>query len=222
MGYQNEWSGATVVDIETMPIADAADYIEPATAPANYKDPEAIERFVKQAQEKEIARCALDPDLCQIGLIGLWLDHMSEPYALEQGAFDDEAAMLREFWNTVKGQRLIGFNLFGFDALVLMRRSDLLGVKYDAINTDKYRSPHVDLMQKLSFRGAMKFRSQRFYLKRFGIPYDSEHSGAEVPALMQSGEWDKATEKVLADVRSLRELALRLGIVQPIHQEVAF
>lgn len=214
MGYNGEFSGATVLDIETMPISDAADYIEPATAPANYKDPEAIERYVKQAQEKEIARCALDPDLCQIGLIGLWPESLDEPYALEHGAFDSEAAMLAEFWRTVTGHRLIGFNLFGFDALVLMRRSDLLGVKYDAINTDKYRSPHVDLMQKLSFRGAMKFRSQRFYLKRFGIPYDSDHTGAEVPALMQAGEWGKATEKVLADVRSLRELSLRLGVIR--------
>lgn len=220
MGYNNEFSGATVMDIETMPIDDAADYIEPATAPANYKDPEAIERYVKAAAEKDIARCALDPDLCQIGLIGLWPESLDEPYALEQGAFDSEAAMLTEFWRTVTGHRLIGFNLFGFDALVLMRRSDLLGVKYDAINTDKYRSPHVDLMQKLSFRGAMKFRSQRFYLKRFGIPYDSEHTGAEVPALMQAGEWGKATEKVIADVRSLRELAERLGVVQPIQQVV--
>ena len=41
-----------------------------------------------------IARCALDPDLCQIGLIGLWPENLDEPYALEQGAFDSEAAML--------------------------------------------------------------------------------------------------------------------------------
>lgn len=214
MGYNNEFSGATVMDIETMPIDDAADYIEPATAPANYKDPEAIERYVKQAQEKEIARCALDPDLCQIGLIGLWPEDVEEPYALELGSFSDEAAMLKEFWKTVMGHRLIGFNLFGFDALVLMRRSDLLGVAYDAINADKYRSPHVDLMQKLSFRGAMKFRSQRFYLKRFGIPYDSEHTGADVPDLMRAGKWDKAVEKVIADVRSLRMLAERLRVIR--------
>lgn len=216
MGYQQEFSGATVIDIETMPIADAADYIEPATAPDNYKNQDAIDKFVKAAKEKEIARCALDPDLCQIGLIGLWPDSMTEPYALEQGAFDNEAAMLSEFWKTVKGHRLIGFNIFGFDALVLMRRSDLLGVKYDDINTDKYRSPHVDLMQKLSFRGALKFRSQRFYLKRFGIPYTSEHTGADVPDLMREGKWDEATKKVLADVRGLRELAERLNVVRPI------
>jgi DNA polymerase elongation subunit (family B) len=216
MGYNDQFSGSNVLDIETMPIADAADYIEPAQAPSNYKEPEAIAKYVKAATEKEIARCALDPDLCQIGLIGLWPDSMSEPYALEQGSFNSEASMLEEFWKSVKGHRLIGFNLFGFDALVLMRRSQLLGVKHDDINTDKYRSPHVDLMQKLSFRGAMKFRSQRFYLKRFGIPYGSEHTGADVPNLMRDGKWDEAVTKVLADVRGLRELAERVGVVRPI------
>lgn len=214
MGANNEFARATVLDLETMPIADAADFIEPASAPSNYKDPDAIASYIKAATEKEIARCALDPDLCQIGLIGLWPEDVDEPYALEQGAFDNEAAMLKEFWATVTGNRLVGFNLFGFDALVLMRRSDLLGVKYDPITVDRYRSPHVDLMQKLSFRGALKFRSQRFYLKRFGIPYDSEHTGADVPNLMRDGKWDEAVKKVLADVRSLRELSVRLGVMR--------
>lgn len=216
MGYNDQFSGTTVLDIETMPIAEAAEFIEPAEAPSNYKTPEAIERYVKAAREKDIARCALDPDLCQIGLIGLWPEDVEEPYALECGSFNDEAAMLKEFWKTAKGKRLVGFNLLGFDALVLMRRSDLLGVSYDDINIDRYRSPHVDLMQKLSFRGAMKFRSQRFYLKRFGIPYDSELTGADVPALMQAGKWDKAVEKVIADVRSLRMLAERLNVMRPV------
>jgi hypothetical protein len=37
-----------VLDIETVGLPDAASYMEPVTAPANYKDPEKIAAYVAE------------------------------------------------------------------------------------------------------------------------------------------------------------------------------
>ena len=48
MGFNNEDSLRFVIDIETAPLDDAAQYLEPAEAPGNYKDPAKIDAYIAE------------------------------------------------------------------------------------------------------------------------------------------------------------------------------
>lgn len=213
-----------VIDIETYSLDEAAQFIEEPSAPSNYKDPEKIAAYIADAKAKAVSRCALDPDLCRIVALGSMRDD-GEPivtccYDLTDNT---EAMLLREFWSTVGGSdRFIGFNILSFDLPVLIRRSQYLGVRVPetVINLDRYRTQHVDLMERLSFNGKIKAHSLSFYCKRFGIVSEDESTGADVDGLVRAGNWDAVREHCSADLVKTRLLAERLGIVSPI-EEVA-
>jgi predicted PolB exonuclease-like 3'-5' exonuclease len=201
-----------IVDLECVGIDTAGDYVEPVSAPANYKDPEKIAAYMDEARAAQIAKCALDPDLARIVALGV---------ANENGIAvsvnrdeDEERAILGTFWAAHDGATYITFNGHGYDLPMLMRRSLYLGVGYPAINIDRYRSPHIDLMQRLTFNGVLKPHSLKFYCKRFGIPVDDAISGADIPALVKAGEWDKVRAHCESDVRLTYALAARLGYVE--------
>jgi hypothetical protein len=81
----------------------------------------------------------------------------------------------------------------------------------------KYRHPEIDdLMLLLSFDGALKFRGLDFYAKRFGITVPDAHRGQDVAALMAAGNIEAVQAHCLADLRKIRQLAERMGIVQPV------
>ena len=213
MGLNNHDSLRMVVDIETAPLSDAADYLDPPEAPANYKDPAKIADYCAQKAAESLGRASLDLDLCRIVAIGTQREDEAEPYVYFAGE-DREADMLRAFWDQV-GQRVtIGYNILGFDLPVLLRRSLYLGVAHPHVSLDKYRTNHIDLQMRLSFNGQMKFRPLSFYCRRFGIPCDDETSGKDIAALVASGEWGKVQAHCSADVVKTRALAERMGILK--------
>ena len=63
-------------------IGNAADYLEPATAPANYKDADKIAAYIAEAQAKALDRAALDLDLCRIVAVGFMAAGDAEPTVL--------------------------------------------------------------------------------------------------------------------------------------------
>src|SRR5574343_1176148 len=103
-----------IFDIETAPIDGAAEFIEPATAPANYKDPEKIAAYIAEKNDEAVGRCALDPDLCRVVAIGAWREDCRAE-SVWDCSDDDEAGMLADFWRYVEGGQLVGFNCIGFD-----------------------------------------------------------------------------------------------------------
>jgi DNA polymerase elongation subunit (family B) len=210
-----------LLDIETFALDEAAEFIEDPTAPANYKDPEKIAAYIADAKAKAVSRCALDPDLCRIVAVGWEFENRSgtiaggECYASET----EERQGLREFWQIASASdRFIGFNLLAFDLPVLIRRSQYLGVDVPAtvINLDRYRTPHVDLMERLTFNGKIKAHSLSFYCKRFGIDVEDDSTGADIDALVRAGQWDAVLAHCRADVQKTRLLAERLRLVQKI------
>ena len=59
-----------VFDIETAALADVGAYLPPATPRANLKDPVKIEADIREKTAAQLARAALDPDLCRVVAAG--------------------------------------------------------------------------------------------------------------------------------------------------------
>lgn len=206
------------LDLETASIADAAAYLEPVSAPAHYKDEAKIASYVAEKTAEKTARACLDPDLCRIVALG-WMreERDIEPVVFTCENEDREREALTRFWGEVlspdnRQAQLVTFNGFGFDLPVLMRRSAYLDIPWRWLVVDRYRSPHIDLLQKLTFNGAIQGHSLRFYAKRFGIPIQlPEVQGSDIPQFVQDGAWDLVKRHCRSDVLLTAQIATRLG-----------
>ena len=122
-------------DIETGPLPEAElASMVPAFDPAevktgNLKDPDKVAAKIAEAEANHrrefIERAALDPLTGRVLAIGLLNWDTGEFRVI---AHEDEAAMLREFWETCRGEmgrlnEMIGFNSRAFDLPFLIRRS---------------------------------------------------------------------------------------------------
>lgn len=211
---------AYVVDIETI-AADGIEF-EPVRPPANYKDEAKIAAYVSEAEAAQRERAALYPWTARVIALG-WCHEGDE--VVESRLADSEAAeatMLRDFWMRVTDERtgltpLVGFNHTAFDLPVLVARSLLLGVKHPIVNLDRYRTPHVDLMQILCFKDTRTVppRSLKWFATRFGLNTDDAFSGALIAQLYQDRNWDAITKHVESDVMLTRQLAERIGVLRP-------
>jgi predicted PolB exonuclease-like 3'-5' exonuclease len=214
---------ALIVDIEAVGIDRAADYLEPVEAPDNYKKPEAIEKYIAEATAKAIDRCGLDPDLCRIVALGYGGTTCGDGVTICKNE-DAEARALEYFWRTVVLQGdirpIVSFNGFGYDLPVLMRRSQYLGIAHPFISLDRYRSPHIDLMQKLTWDGRIKAHKLSFYASRFGWPVVDTVDGSQVAALVKAGDWKAVESHCLNDLAQTRFIAQKLKLI-PSTQTVA-
>lgn len=219
MGYDGENAQRVIFDIETAPLHDAADYLEPAEAPANYKDPIKIADYIAAKHAENVDRCGLDVDLCRVVAIG-WQVEGRHACALTASSPETEAALINEFWNIVGPRHLVGFNCLKFDLPVLIRRAQYLGAYVPSVQIDKYRHPSVtDLQMVLSFNGAINFRGLRFYAKRFGIPVTDATTGADIARLVQVEDWPAVIAHVQSDVTTTAALAAKLGLFAQVPQE---
>lgn len=207
-----------LVDIECVGISDAATYLEPIEAPSNYKNQDAIDKYIAEATARAVDRCALDPDLARIVALGTgdWNGHDHVVICQDE---KQEKEALEVLWHRVVNaagvvhRTLVSFNGFGYDLPVLMRRSQYLGVKHPILSIDRYRSPHLDLMQRLTFNGAIKAHRLRFYASRFGMAVEDPHTGAEIAELVKAGDWSGVESHCLADLAQTRFIAQKLGLI---------
>jgi predicted PolB exonuclease-like 3'-5' exonuclease len=204
---------AIILDLETISIDNAAAYIKPA---GNLRDPEKIKASILERAEK----AALNPWLCRIVALG-WCDEGEDVERVETCASEaGESATLEEFWGRVHDrvsgatQPLLTFNGMSFDLPVLMARSMLLGVPHPTLNLDRYRSPHIDLLQRLSWYDPSKQHSLMFYCSRFGIATDDAFTGALIAQLHANGDWESIRKHCASDVRLTRQLAERVGVLK--------
>lgn len=205
---------ALICDIETYAIGDATQYLEPVEAPGNYKDPEKIAAYIKEAEQKQLGRCALDPDLARIVAVGWQLEDTSDPTVLIAQDEDVERYTLRKFWDVAEDRQFITFRGNAFDLPFLMRRSLYLSIEHPVLNLDRYRSPHLDLSQRLSMNGVLPMHSLKFYLSRFNIPCDDLTTGKDIAGLVEANDWPAVRAHCAADVRGTHALAQRLGYLQ--------
>lgn len=221
-----------VIDIETTAIDSAADYVEPASAPANYKDAEKIAAYVKDATAEKVQKAGLDPDLNRIVCLGWRFHDSTHVGAVSCRSEEAETNALGYFWGQVRNCGLITFNGRRFDLPVLIRRSMYLGVKHAPVNMDRYRSPHIDLFERLTFGGAITAHSLKFYAKRLGLETADTVSGKDIASLVQAAReaaaeptrdaiWKQIEDHCKSDVNLTYQLAERMGVLEPIEESQA-
>ncbi len=224
-----------IVDVATAPIEGAADYIEIPVpdVPGNYKKPETIAewiaeerpRLILQAKQHALSKAALDMDLARITGIGTLTEDgeridLCRSEADEVAALERLAAELKHDPHRVR--QIVTYNGFAFDLPVLMRRARYLGVKFPAINLDRYKSPHLDLCEILSDRNPQRRRPLGFYAKRLGwIDITKPLSGAEEAKVHETGDWAALEASLEHDLTASYRLACWLGVVAPVREEVA-
>lgn len=201
---------ALVVDCETVAIAGAEAYVQPAR---NLVDPEKIAANVAE----RVAAAALYPWTARIVALG-WCHETDDVETVRLcNSEAAEATVLREFWAVVghdRQDRLVTFNGRRYDLPLLMLRSMLLGVKYPMLNLDRYRSPHVDLLDTLTWNGVLDVRSLTWFAKRFGLDTSDAFSGKEVAQLYEDGNWDAIEAHCASDVRLTRQIAELIGVLK--------
>lgn len=208
-----------VADIETGTIDKAGEYVEQITeAPKSYKDPEKIAEWLEKANREQLTKAALDPDLCRVVAIGMWMNDGRGIRVATADSQEAEVMMLTAFWQTVRApfglRTIVGHNVLDFDLPVLQRRSLYLGINAPRISLDRYRHPNVeDTQQILSYNGKLRYRSLNFYCRRFGIEVDDPVGGHQIPTLLAMKDWDAIKGHVRADVEKSKALAERIGII---------
>lgn len=207
-----------VLDVEAVAIQDAETYLEPVSAPSNYRDPDKIAAYEQDAKRETLAKAALDVDLARIIAVGLKVP--DQPTFVMTLHNTSEAQMLTTVWETWHDYRdrqpmLVTFNGLGYDVPLLLRRSLYLGIQAPYISCDKYRHPQqLDLMAILSMDGKLKYHGLQFYLQRFGYPKaGTDITGAEIAARYAAGDWDAIEQHCRQDVEGTAWLAERIGAV---------
>lgn len=208
-----------LLDLETLGLEVAKEWVEPLSAPSNYKDEQKIADYIREAEAERALRFALDPDCCRIVAFGYHDIGNGDPIVALCSTEFEERQQLRLFWESFVQQetRLITYNGHRFDLPVLVMRSLYLDVPHPAIQfAPPWKAwPHVDLWEKLSLNGARKdVKSLRFYAKRFGIPIYDDITGKDVAAMVAAGEWRKIENHCLFDLDVTRALAERLGVLK--------
>lgn len=215
-----------VLDIETAPIPNAADFLPVGdiAAPSNYTDPVKIAASIEKQRAKLIADAALDLDLARIVCVGTW-----GPAGIATATLEDEcaerlylthlASMLKRPSRDGNDCMLITFNGHKYDLPLLMRRARYLGVKFPEINMDRYKSPHIDLYDVLSMkRNDIKAHGLRWYFRRLGytdlLAADPlEKGGSDVGQAITEGRWDDVAAHCRCDIEGTVRLARWMGIL---------
>jgi uncharacterized protein YprB with RNaseH-like and TPR domain len=213
-----------LTDLETVGLEQAKEWVEaePIAAPANYKDPDKIAAYIKEAEEERVQRFALNADTCRIVALGYHDIGEGDPIVALFRTEDEERDGLTWYWQSYRKRatRVIGFNSLRFDLPVLVMRSIYLGVPYPEITlAPAWRSPHVDLYERLTLGGARDkkdIKGLKFYARRFGIPVYDDVSGKDVARLIAAGDYDTVRNHCLFDLDLTRALAERLGVLEAV------
>ena len=215
-----------VLDLETVAIPNAADFlpIGDIKPDGRLKDPAKIEADIKQQQQDLIGKAALDMDLARVCAVGFMEVGQDLTPVVKVSATDGQEAgdiasiglhldpFSRDFVT------LVTFNGHKFDLPLLMRRAKYLGVPFPKINLDRYKSPHIDLYEELTMRGAIKAHGLRWYMRRLGwtdlIDADPfKDGGSDVAQACAEGSWDDIAAHCRVDVTATLRLAQWLGLV---------
>lgn len=215
-----------ILDIETVPHPNAQQWAEPVKPAGNLKDPEKIKADIAERQRKQADEFGLDPDCCRIVALGFHDVGYGDPAVYLMSDEFEEREQLKLFWASWKdvdrhswqdggsGAAMVTFNGLRFDLPVLMRRSMYLEVPHPWLSLDRYRTPHIDLWQKLSFNGAIDAHSLAFYAKRLGIGTLDKVAGSDIAKLAAEQRWQEIHDHCLSDIGLTHALANRMGLLK--------
>ena len=204
-----------VLDLATAPIADAGSYMEPVSAPANYKDPEKIAAYIADKTAERLSYVACDLDLARITAVGM-VSCSGEPDVLLCPDDQSEVRALELLADRLRKHepQLITYGGFRFDLPLVQRRARYLNVRFPWIDTSRFNSRHVDLCDVLSDRDPSRRRPLTFYVRRLGWtdlvkPLD----GSEEAKVLETGQWAELAASVRHDLEASHRLAQWLNVV---------
>lgn len=207
-----------ILDLETCGHPDASQWVDPCKAPANYKDPLKIDAYIKEAEAERATTFGLDPDTCRIVALGFHDVGYGDPTVYLCSNEFEEREHLKMFWHSYDQHftRFVTFNGIRFDLPVLLMRSLYLDVDHpEIVISPAWKTPHVDLWQKLSLDGARKdVHSLAFYARRLGIGTLDKVKGSDIPQLVAEGKWDEIEAHCLSDIGLTHALANRLKLLK--------
>lgn len=141
-----------------------------------------------------------------------------EQFSSEDGKIEfisgDEKFLLTSFWETIHHyNQYISFNGRAFDGPFLMLRSAVLGVQ-PTHNLVPYRyssERHCDLLEQLTFYGAVRKFTLDFYCKALGIksPKSEGITGLELRKLWDEGKYRDIARYCAGDLIATAELFKR-------------
>jgi DNA polymerase elongation subunit (family B) len=128
-----------------------------------------------------------------------------------------EKEMLEQFWKLCESyQEFVSFNGMGFDVPFLMIRSAIHNVRPSKnlmsnryLGSQKFDAKHIDLMDQLSFYGAMRKKGTlHLWCRAFGIksPKAGGVTGDDVGKLFKDKEYLKIAKYNSGDLVATREL----------------
>lgn len=173
---------------------------------------ECRDQYLKIASAGEERRklLSITPEYCRIAAIGY--GHGSDPaFSMvvgrdSEGTENTEADLISDLWTAIgQSGTLIGFNILGFDLLVLLARSALLGIKATRrIDLKPWGNDCIDLMATRFARGpAMKLKD---LARLYGIPVPAgDTDGTDVQRLLKEDP-QKLGEYVRSDVEISKAL----------------
>jgi len=209
-----------VLDLETVPHPDAHMWSEPVKPDSRLVDPVKKAASIAEKTAERNDRFGLDPDCNRIVALGFHVVGAGDPQCYLMRDELEERHHLMMFWERYREleqwsqTRLVTFNGFKFDLPVLMRRSMYLDVPCPDLNMDKYRSPHIDVWQRLSYNGVIPAHSLKFYAKRMGFTTLDKVDGAQIAELVKAEKWAEVEAHCLSDVGLTHAVANRLGLLK--------
>jgi DNA polymerase elongation subunit (family B) len=199
-----------IIDVATAALPDASVYLEGSSkAPANYKDPEKIAAYLKEADAERLNSAALDLDLARITGIGTLTSKDDAPNVHVGGDENDERAMIFHAALMISSADcIITYAGHNFDLPMILRRAMYQGIAFPYVNLDRYRSPHIDLCELLSDKNPQRRRSLKFYAKRLGwTDIHKTLDGAEEAQVPVTGRWEDLEASLRHDVMATHRLA---------------
>lgn len=208
--------------------------IETLGYPLDFFDPVQQEYLLKFSDTEEkkhetIQKFSLYPTTSQIITVGMLNPDTGHGKILFQseGTVDEmsedgtvhflsgtETELLTVFWqDLLHYDQFITFNGRGFDCPFLMLRSAMLGVR-PTRNLIPYRYDtkiHCDLLEQLTYYGALRKFNLDFYCKSFGIESPKSHgiTGLDLRELFEQKRFREIAEYNLGDLKATAELFLR-------------
>jgi DNA polymerase elongation subunit (family B) len=126
----------------------------------------------------------------------------------------DERTILGLFWeDVIKYEQIITFNGRGFDCPFLMMRSAILGIRPTRnLLPNRYdTTQQCDLLEQLTFYGAIRKFNLDFYCKAFGIESPKSHgiTGLDLGKLWEEQRYREIADYCLGDLKATAELFKR-------------
>lgn len=201
------------LDLATAPLLQAPDFLEPPTAPGNYKDPDKIAAYIADATANQLSKCALDVHLARITAAAYQQPGKRITVRLLKTA-RAEKRFLREFVSEIMpGARLLSYNGRGFDWPLLTFRCLYYRLPAPEIPGHRYNLDALDLCDILSSFGVLSLRSLGFFIHRLGLDDAKPLDGAEEARVFETQRWADLKASVRYDVRNLVKLARWRGVI---------